>query len=114
LEVKEVKGKAKRKAPEIVLRESKPSAVILDIDEYRKILERLEDAENLKVFEKMKKKTFKFRRLKDFFKEHHPDELRLPKKVRKNYQNNPLYKMRGSFDGPKELSENHDRYLYSI
>jgi len=35
-------------------------------------------------------------------------------KVRKDYQNDPLYKIDGSFDGPSDLSENHDRYLYSI
>lgn len=38
--------------------------------------------------------------------------VRVPKEARKNYQNDPLYKMRGSFDGPKDLSENHDHYLY--
>jgi len=38
--------------------------------------------------------------------------LRLPVEARKNYQNDPLYKMRGSFDGPKDLAENHDHYLY--
>ena len=37
---------------------------------------------------------------------------RIPEEVRKNYQNDPLYKMRGSFDGPKDLAENHDHYLY--
>ncbi len=37
---------------------------------------------------------------------------RLPKKAHKNYQNDPLYKMRGPFDGPKDLSEKHDHYLY--
>ena len=37
---------------------------------------------------------------------------RLPKEARKNYQNDPLYTMRGSFDGPKDLSEHHDHYLY--
>lgn len=37
---------------------------------------------------------------------------RLPMEARKNYQNDPLYKMRGSFDGPKDLSEKHDHYLY--
>jgi PHD/YefM family antitoxin component YafN of YafNO toxin-antitoxin module len=36
-----MKGKAKRKAPEVVLREGKPRAVILDIDEYQEMLERL-------------------------------------------------------------------------
>ena len=38
--------------------------------------------------------------------------LRVPEEARRNYQNDPLYKMRGSFDGPKDLSENHDHYLY--
>jgi hypothetical protein len=38
--------------------------------------------------------------------------LRLPEQARKNYQNDPLYKRRGSFDGPNDLSENHDHYLY--
>ena len=33
-----MKSKVKRKTPEIVLREGKPSAVILDIDEYRQTL----------------------------------------------------------------------------
>jgi hypothetical protein len=32
--------KAKRKGPEIVLRKGKPAAVILDIEEYREMLER--------------------------------------------------------------------------
>ena len=38
--------------------------------------------------------------------------VRVPEEVRKNYRNDPLYKMRGSFDGPNHLSENHDHYLY--
>jgi hypothetical protein len=38
--------------------------------------------------------------------------VRVPEEARKNYRNDPLYKMRGSFDGPKDLSENHDHYLY--
>jgi hypothetical protein len=29
-----------------------------------------------------------------------------------NNQEDPLYKRRGSFDGPKDLAEHHDRYLY--
>jgi PHD/YefM family antitoxin component YafN of YafNO toxin-antitoxin module len=37
-----MRGKARRKIPEIVLREGKPSAVILDIDDYREMLERLD------------------------------------------------------------------------
>jgi PHD/YefM family antitoxin component YafN of YafNO toxin-antitoxin module len=42
---------AKRKNPEIILKDGKPRAVILDIDEYQEMLERLEDAEDLRVLE---------------------------------------------------------------
>ncbi len=64
--------KRKRKAPEIVLREGKPTAVILDIEEYQEMLERLEDTEDLKMLEDMRKKPLKFRRLDDFLKEYSP------------------------------------------
>jgi PHD/YefM family antitoxin component YafN of YafNO toxin-antitoxin module len=67
-----MKGKAKRKAPEIVLREGKPSAVILDIDDYREILERLEDVEDLNMLKEMRKRPLKFRKLEDFLKEYEP------------------------------------------
>jgi hypothetical protein len=42
------------------------------------------------------------------------DEFRLrpPTEAQKKYQTDPLYKRRGSFDGPENLSENHDHYLY--
>jgi hypothetical protein len=42
------------------------------------------------------------------------DDFRLhpPKEARKNYQTDPLYKRQGSFDGPTDLAEHHDRYLY--
>jgi prevent-host-death family protein len=43
-----MKAKKRRKDPEIVMRGGKPAAVILDIEEYRELLERLEDAEDLK------------------------------------------------------------------
>ena len=45
--------KRSRKSPEIVLQDGKPTAVILDIDEYQEILERLEDTEDLKTLEEM-------------------------------------------------------------
>jgi Tfp pilus assembly protein PilV len=38
--------------------------------------------------------------------------LRPTAEARKHYQSDPLYKVRGSFDGPKDLAENHDHYLY--
>jgi PHD/YefM family antitoxin component YafN of YafNO toxin-antitoxin module len=42
-----MKSKTQKKAPEIVFRGGKPAAVILDIEEYRGMLERLEDMCNL-------------------------------------------------------------------
>tara|TARA_Y100000294_G_C8453442_1_gene295625 strand:+ start:597 stop:815 length:219 start_codon:yes stop_codon:yes gene_type:complete len=65
-------GKIKKKSPEIILRKGKPAAVILDIDEYSDMLERLEDIEDLKMLEKMRKKPLKFRKLDDFLKEYQP------------------------------------------
>ena len=64
--------KGKRKAPEIILREGKPKAVILDIDRYQEMLERLEDVEDLKMLEKMRKESLNFRSLDDFLKEYTP------------------------------------------
>jgi PHD/YefM family antitoxin component YafN of YafNO toxin-antitoxin module len=54
-----MRGKMKKKVPEVILRDGKPAAVILDIDEYREMLERLEDMEDLRT-------------LQDFLKERHP------------------------------------------
>ncbi len=64
--------KPKRKDPEIVLRKGKPAAVILDIEEYREMLERLEDAEDLKALAEMRKKPLSLKRLEDFLKEYSP------------------------------------------
>ena len=64
-----MKAKAKKKAPEIILRAGKPRAVILDIDDYQAMLERLEDLEDLKTLEQMRKKPLSFRTLDEFLKE---------------------------------------------
>lgn len=58
--------------PQIVFRGGKPSAVILDIDVYQDLLERLEDVEDLQMLARMKKKTLNFRTLDSFLKEHSP------------------------------------------
>jgi PHD/YefM family antitoxin component YafN of YafNO toxin-antitoxin module len=63
-----MKAKRKRKDPEIVMRGGKPTAVILGIEEYRELLERVEDAEDLKALEVMRKRPLKFRRFEDFLK----------------------------------------------
>ena len=52
-----------RKDPEIVMRGGKPTAVILSIEEYRKLLERVEDAEDLKTLRAMRKRPLSFRKL---------------------------------------------------
>ncbi len=64
--------KSKRKNFEVVLRNGKPAAVILDIDEYREMLERLEDVEDLKALQAMRKRPLKFRRLEEFLGEYSP------------------------------------------
>jgi prevent-host-death family protein len=58
--------KTKKKSPEIIVRNGKPSAVILEIDEYQEMLERLEDAEDLRDLTEMRKKPLKFKKLEDF------------------------------------------------
>jgi PHD/YefM family antitoxin component YafN of YafNO toxin-antitoxin module len=68
-----MKGKAKKKLPEVILREGKPAAVILDIEEYRELLERLEDVDDLKMLYEMRKKPLKFRRLETFLEEYSPN-----------------------------------------
>ena len=67
-----MKEKRLRKSPEIVLRRGKPAAVILDIDDYRAMLERLEDIEDLRLLKVMRKKPLKFREFEEFIAEYRP------------------------------------------
>ena len=67
-----MRSRTKRKTPEIVFREGRPAAVILDIAEYKRMLECLEDTEDLRALKPMKKRPLKFRSLDDFLKEYHP------------------------------------------
>jgi len=64
-----MKARRKRKEPEIVMRGGKPTAVILGIEEYRKLLEQAEDAQDLKNLKAMRKRPLKFRNLDDFLKD---------------------------------------------
>ena len=68
-----MKSKSKKRVPEIVFREGKPAAVILEIDAYREMLERLEDVDDLKMLGEMRKKPLKFKKLEDFLTEYRPD-----------------------------------------
>ena len=65
-------GKVKAKGPDIIIRDGKPTAVILDIETYEELLERLEDQEDLRAIAEMKKRPLKFKRLDDFLREYNP------------------------------------------
>ena len=67
--------RARRKSPEIVLRDGRPTAVILGIEEYQEMLERLEDTEDLRMLEEMRKKPLEFKRVEDFLNEYTPSYL---------------------------------------
>jgi hypothetical protein len=56
-------------------------AVILAIDDYQEMLERLEDLHDLKMLQEMKKKPLRFRKLEDFLTERPPAELACPGSV---------------------------------
>lgn len=64
-----MKARRKRNDPEIVIRGGKATAVILSFEEYRRLLERLDDTEDLKMLKAMRKKPLKFRKLEDFLKD---------------------------------------------
>ncbi len=49
--------------PEVISRKGKPVAVILAIKEYRKIIERLEDAEDAAYLRKARQKPLQYRPL---------------------------------------------------
>ncbi len=56
--------------PEIVIRDGKPTAVILDLDVYEALLERLEDDEDLQWLRKIRRKPQHFRKFEEFLKEY--------------------------------------------
>jgi PHD/YefM family antitoxin component YafN of YafNO toxin-antitoxin module len=61
--------KKKQLNPELIVSNGKPKAVILDIAEYRNLLERLDDMEDLALLEEMSGKKLKFTKLEDFLRE---------------------------------------------
>ena len=67
-----MKTKRRRTPPEVIVRDGEPRAVIVDIDEYQEMLERLDDADDLRMLEEMRKRPLKFRRLEEFLEECEP------------------------------------------
>ena len=64
--------RVRRKPLQVVVKDGEPSAVILDIEDYREMLERLEDVDDLKALERMRKRPLRFRRLAEFLAEYSP------------------------------------------
>jgi len=54
-------ARAKRKPVQVVMENGEPSAVIISIEQYRDMLERLEDMDELNDLREMRKKPLKFR-----------------------------------------------------
>jgi PHD/YefM family antitoxin component YafN of YafNO toxin-antitoxin module len=52
--------------PEIVTRKGKPVSVILPIKEYKELLERVEDAEDIACLKKARRKKLQYRSLDDY------------------------------------------------
>ncbi len=57
--------KTKMPEPEIITRKGKPVSVILPIEVYQEMLERLEDADDIEWLKKARKKPQSFRQLGD-------------------------------------------------
>lgn len=70
-----MESNGERKTPDFVYRDGRPVAVILDIEEYRELLERLEDAEDLKMLEEMRKRQLHFRELDEFLRDYQSEQV---------------------------------------
>ncbi len=57
---------ANKREPQLVSINGKPHAVILDIDDYKRLLEKAEDAEDLKSLAQMRKRPLKFTTLEEY------------------------------------------------
>ena len=60
--------KTSTKNPEIIMRDGKPVAVILDIDIYEQMLEQIEGIEDLEYLKKVRQQPIEFRSLDDFLR----------------------------------------------
>lgn len=70
-ETSKVRAERSRRKPfQVVIKNGEPSAVILDIQDYREMLERLDDVEDLKTLERMRARPLKLRRLEEFLAEY--------------------------------------------
>ncbi len=56
--------------PQLVMKDGKPNAIIIDIKDYRQLLERLEDKEDIADLEKIRNAKPSVRKLNDFLTDH--------------------------------------------
>ena len=61
--------KAIRPEPEIVTRKGKPVSVIIPIQDYQELLERVEDADDVALLKRLRRKTLHYRPLEDYLAE---------------------------------------------
>ena len=61
-----------KKSVELIYREGKPVAVIISLEEYRELLARLEDAEDLKTLKKLRQRKLHFKKLDKFLEQYSP------------------------------------------
>ena len=54
--------------PQYILKEGKPTAVILSIHDYEELLEKIEDTHDLEELKRIKKRKLKFRPFEEFLK----------------------------------------------
>ena len=59
----------KKRPLQIVVEEGRPAAVILDIDQYEEMLERLEDLEDIQALAKLRQHPLRFAKLDDIIAE---------------------------------------------
>lgn len=62
-------SKLVRTKPQLVMKNGKPNAVIIDIKDYKKMLERLEDKEDLDDLIKIRTGSPRFRKFDEFLAE---------------------------------------------
>ncbi|HOE15900.1 MAG TPA: hypothetical protein PLX02_00645 [Syntrophorhabdaceae bacterium] len=55
--------------PQVIMKDGRPSAVIIEINDYRALLERLEDKEDLADLEKIRMGGMQVRKFKDYLAE---------------------------------------------
>ncbi len=60
---------ARRKPPEIIVRNGKPTGVIISVEEYREMLERLDDIEDIRALDKARRGKTSFRSLDAFLEQ---------------------------------------------